>query len=356
MTLLKKFLVFLLEKRELFKHDKLHTDNIHSILIRPLGSAIGDAVVHTAHIKQLKLLYPNARIGVVVTPMNKIIFEHSHLVDVYVHRRLLDYIKNYKKWDLLIDFENNFNSASLFMDRILNPKYIAIFRKYHKKHYNLDNVKNYNFHYPQKDEERLSHYLLNSGLNLSNKLEIEYSCLHTKDEDDKNMSRLWCNTKFKLLICPYGSKRYIPVNELAELLNQSISNELSNKIEVLMSYTEETVKYSKALRELCPNLYIEVSPKTRLNEYLSLVKSADFVIAVDGGSLHIACAFQKPLLSFFARSMPNMGTWEPLLSEDTPHFKVLTKKDVGTNSNLTKDFDLLPAIAWFRNYLEHKLV
>lgn len=354
--ILKKLMLFCLEKRAILDNSALYSKNINTILIRPLGNAIGDAVVHTAHIKQLKNSYPNAKIGVIVTSENKIIFEHSKLVDVYVYRNVFDYIKNYKKWDLLIDFENNFNSASLIMDRVLNPKYIAIFRKYNKKYYNLDTVKNYNFYYPQMDSERLSHYLLNSGFNYQQQLHLEYSCLHTLPHFDEKFSVMWESSKFRLLICPYGSKRYIPVNEMAHLLNQVISTELAKKLQIIISYTESALKYSDELATLCPNLQIQVSPKTSLSEYLSVIKSADFVIAVDGGSLHIACAFQKPLLSFFAKSMPNMGTWEPLLSATTPHLKVLTRKDVGTNSNLTKDFDLSFAIKWLNQYLEENIV
>lgn len=354
MKIFKKIMLSLLEKRSILDDTILHSAEINSILIRPLGWAIGDAVVHTAHIKQIKSLYPNAIIGVVAASGNKIIYEHSQLVDYYVYRNLANYIRNYKKWDLVIDFENNFNTSSLVMDRIINPKYIAIFRKNHKKHYNLETVKNYDFFYPQAASDKLSDYLLNSGFNLNSDLSIEYSVLNTKPDFDLLTSQRWKQGKFRILLAPYGSKRYIPVNELAELLNHAVM-EKRERVDILLSYTDLSEEYYQQLKTLCPHLNIQLSPSMSLSEYLSLVRSADFVIAVDGGSLHIACAFQKPLLSFFARSMPNMGAWEPLLLPTTPHFKVLTKNDVGTNSNLTKDFELEKAIIWVKHYLTEKV-
>ncbi|QLB41058.1 glycosyltransferase family 9 protein [Mannheimia pernigra] len=350
MKIFKKLMLFLLEKRNILNDEILHTTEINSILIRPLGWAIGDAVVHTAHIKQLKKRYPNAKIGVVVASANKVIYENSQLVDSYVYRNFLDYIRNYKKWDLVIDFENNFNSSSLLMDRIINPKYIVIFRKYHKKYYNLETIQNYNFHYPQEASDKLSHYLLNSGFNANNRLSIEYSVLNTEPEYDLKASQIWREKTFRILLSPYGSKRYIPVRELAELLNQSVTDNIEY-IDIILSNTELAQEYYQNLQQYCPHLNIRLSPKQSLSEYISLVASADFVIAVDGGALHIACAFQKPLLSFFAKSMPNMGAWEPLLLPTTPHFRVLTKNDVGTNSNLTEDFEIDQAIIWFKNYL-----
>lgn len=352
--LFKKLFLFFIEKRKILNIENLFSKKVDSILVRPLGNAIGDAVVHTAHLQQLRYLFPNAKLGVVVTPQNKEVFKHSGLVDTYVNRSIISYILNFKKWDLLIDFENNFNSSSLFMDRIINPKYIAIFRKYNKKHYNFDTVKNYDFHFPQKENERLSHYLIKSGLNRNNCLSETYSKLTTNPINDEKVSRYWKKDKLKILLCPQGSKLQIPENELAEFLNNSIPAPLLDKIDIIVGYTNTANEYTLRLRNLVPNIEINLSPKTTLSEYISLISSADFVIAVDGGSLHIACAFQKPLLSFFAKSQPNMGTWEPLLAPTIPHLCVITNDDVGSNSNLTENFDLVPAIAWFNHYLKNK--
>ncbi|MFK5211933.1 glycosyltransferase family 9 protein [Glaesserella parasuis] len=240
------------------------------------------------------------------------------------------------------------------MDRIINPKYIAIFRKYNKKHYNFDTVKNYDFHFPQKENERLSHYLIKSGLNRNNYLSETHSKLTTDPINDEKVSRYWKKDKLKILLCPQGSKRQIPENELAEFLNNSIPAPLLDKIDIIVGYTNTANEYTLRLRNLVPKIEINLSPKTTLSEYISLISSADFVIAVDGGSLHIACAFQKPLLSFFAKSQPNMGTWKPLLAPTIPHLRVITNDDVGSNSNLTENFDLVPAIAWFNHYLKNK--
>lgn len=348
---LKKLMVAISEKRNKLTEKDIDLKGIKSILLRPLGNAIGDATVHTAHLLQLKSLFPNAIIGVVVTQQNKVIFEHSKLVDKYVHRSFFDYLCNYKKWDLLLDFENNFNSASLFMDRILMPKYIAIFRKYDKKHYNFNTLFNYNFHFPQKDNERLSHYLSNSFFNKNNQLLEPYSQLVTDSQADFKINSIWKENKFRLLLCPQGSKRQIPPLELGELLVDSIQPEKIGHIDIILSYTETAQNYLEQLLAYYPDLPIRLSPKTSLTEYLSLIASSSFVIAVDGGSLHLSCAFKKPLLSFFADSQPNLGTWEPLIPPHIPHLKVLTKNNVGSNSNLTEDFNLDHAKTWLKEQL-----
>ncbi|MFD1805419.1 glycosyltransferase family 9 protein [Pasteurella oralis] len=341
----KQLFILLLENRQ--KHPSpIQFDQIQSILLRPLGFAIGDAAVHTAHLKQLKTLFPKAKLGVVVRGANKAIYQASGLVDEFVERNLPSYIKHCKKWDLLLDFENNFNSASLFMDRILMPKWIVIFRKYNKKYYNFETIKSYDIHCPQKDNERLSHYLMQSVFAEHFSLPEPESVLHTTQQNQQKIAAYWQANKFRLLLCPQGSKRQIPAAELAELLNRSLTSNLATQVECIIGYTPTAPNYYQQLHALCPTLDIKLSPQTRLDEYLALVESADFVIAVDGGSLHLACAFQKPLLSFFANSQPNLGTWEPLIPAHVPHLKIISAHQENTYSGNTQNFPLENAIPW----------
>lgn len=344
---IKKFLLCLQQNRQKSPLVELPFKNIQSILLRPLGNAIGDAAVHTAHLNQLRSLFPSAKLGVIVTPQNRTVFEHSGLVDEFIDRSFFSFLQQYKKWDLLLDFENNFNSFSLFTDRILMPKYIAIFYKYNKKHYNFDNVKNYDFHYPQPKNGPLSHYLNHSDFAKLG-LQEPYSVIHTKLENDQIAEELWSKSKKKILLCPQGSKREIPPEELVDLLHKSTQSLMIEKFEFMISYTNSSSDYLERMKEAGCTLNIKLSPQTTLSEYFSLIKSANLVIAVDGGSLHLACALKKPLLSFFANSQPNLGTWKPLVYPEVPHFRALTKEDMGTNSNGTKNFDIQLAIDWLK--------
>lgn len=52
--------MFFIEKRKILNIENLFSKKVNSILVRPLGNAIGDAVVHTAHLQQLRYLFPNA--------------------------------------------------------------------------------------------------------------------------------------------------------------------------------------------------------------------------------------------------------------------------------------------------------
>ncbi|MBF0784502.1 lipopolysaccharide heptosyltransferase family protein [Muribacter muris] len=351
MSLLKKFFILLLEKKIKKNEKEFPFNDINSILIRPIGEAIGDAVIHTAHISQLKQIFPNAKIGVITKKSNEIIFKNSKLVDIIINRKLINYFLQFKKWDLLLDFENNFNSSSLLMDRIIMPKYNVIFMKRYKKHYNTDSIDSYNFHFKQKETEKLGNYLKNSVFNQKYNLQEPHSILHTNKILDFYYDKYyWTDNKVRVLLCPQGSKRQIPEIELANLLNSSTIHSISNKIEYVLSYTITSKSYYHNLIKLCPNLNIKYSKETTLVEFFSLTKSSNLVIAVDGGALHIACAFNKPLLSFFADARPNLDIWEPLLPKDIPHHRILTPKT--HNPNLTEHFIISDGIKWLLYYLQ----
>lgn len=344
---MKKLLVRLLPNRQKNPINHLPIKEIRSILLRPLGYAIGDATVHTAHLAQLRTIFPNAKIGVIVKKSNETIFKSSGLVDVFVEHKYINYVVQHKKWDLLLDFENNFNSASLLADWLLMPKWIMIFRKYNKRHYHLDNIKNYDFHCNQSLNAPLSHFLNNSIFTNYVSVPEPYSVLHTSDQTQKKMTALWQLNKIRVLLCPQGSQRELPPNELAELLNQSISTQMAKHIQCILGYTPTAENYQQALAQQC-TIHTEISPQTSLAEYLALINSADIVIAVDGGSLHLACAFKKPLLSFFANSEPNLGQWQPLIYPNISHLRLVTKENKGTNSNSTEGFDLTEGIKWLQ--------
>lgn len=342
--MLKKVLTLLSENRQK-KPKEIDFKNIRSILIRPLGKAIGDAVVHTAHLNQLKAIFPKVKIGVIVNGHNKTIFEHSNLVDTFVERNIFDYIKNHKKWDLLLDFENNFNSASLFMDRVMMPHYIMAFYKYHKKHYNLDTIKNYDYYCNLQPTDKLSHYLTKSIFSEKFTLPEPLSILNV----NKSLQIQNGSNKITILLCPQGSKREIPYNELAELLNLSITEQFINHCHFIVGYTETSEEYTQNLKKLCPKLNITPSIKTTLTEYIELLNTANLVIAVDGGSLHLACALRKPLLSFFANDQNNLNRWYPLTYPNVPHCMILTKET--RMSNDTKNFDISNGIIWLKQQL-----
>lgn len=336
MLILKKFILFLAGKRK--RLDNLDLNNISSILIKPIGDAIGDAIAHTAHLNQLRKFNSKLKIAVIVTERNKIIFQNSGLVDELIEHNIMNYYKQRGKWDLYLDFQPTFTTKTILLEKILSPKYIAIFNKHNKKHYNISTVKNFNLYFPMDETTHISDYLSKSVLGSYLYPDSAVYYLQQMKVDSKFTESLWKNKCVKVLISPQGSNREIPVDEIAVLLN-NLDNKIKNKVHFLLSVTQNREEYSSDLiKKISKEILISILPKTTLNEYLDVVRSSDFVISVDSGTVHISCALNKPLFAFYADNQKNLKKWYPKPSEQSI-FDVI-KSTVESDSNHTCDFNM----------------
>ena len=111
----------------LFGHKKHHPDfdfqQVESVLIRPFGDAIGDAVIHAAYIRQLRVIYPQAKIGIFVNSRNRLIFEMVSELNEMIEDTAKSYLQQRRRWQLFLDFSFNFNSSTLILDKILTVVY-----------------------------------------------------------------------------------------------------------------------------------------------------------------------------------------------------------------------------------------
>ncbi|WP_315567700.1 formamidopyrimidine-DNA glycosylase [Haemophilus parahaemolyticus] len=108
---------------------QLDIKDYNSLLLKPIGDAIGDSIVHIAHIKQIKAAFPNMKIGVLATDRCKAIYECSGIIDEILNNKYVTYLNQRNKWDLYLDFSPSFTSKFIICDAILSPKWIINFGK-----------------------------------------------------------------------------------------------------------------------------------------------------------------------------------------------------------------------------------
>ncbi|VDG99366.1 MULTISPECIES: glycosyltransferase family 9 protein [unclassified Eikenella] len=304
-------------------------NNIKSILIRPLGDAVGDAIINLAYAKQLKNIYSNIQLGVLVTNRNKNIFSNSPLIDKTIDRTPINYLRQRKKWDLLLDFGECLDSRSITASSILSPRAIMIFKKRARKYYSMQNVHNYDFYCPYNPKDHVVRHLHTSSF--SQYFSIPEAIPELKIHLTEQISgKFWqCDTekKIRIFLAPQGSVPFkcLPEKELSELLNLFNKNYFS-QAKFIVCNTKNSEEYFKKLKLLCASdIDLSLAPKTSLEEYIALTASSDIVIGVDSGTVHLACALKKPLLSFYVDH--NINTWGPLHHKDVPHFMAVSHSE-----------------------------
>ncbi|EFX91434.1 hypothetical protein HMPREF0027_1501 [Actinobacillus ureae ATCC 25976] len=328
--------------------NEFNFNDINSILLKPIGDAVGDAIVHTLHLRQIKEANPHIKIGVLVTERNKLIYKNAGFIDVILEDNFQTYIQERKKWDLYLDFMPSFTTKSIILDWSLSPKFIVNFGKEPKKHYHLNSVRNYDFSVKVPQYTHIKNYLNYSILKNNLKSDISYTVPFNMEHSEK-VEKFWNKNKsIRVLLNPQGSKSEIPPQELKILLEQVPSSYLE-KIDFLVTNTNGAKDYIERL-----NFDVVLSPKTNILEYFAFVNSADIVISVDGGGIHVACACAKPLLAFYANSPKLTNMWAPVVKNGVDSL-ILTGKNISNSASDTYDFDMGSASIWLNEQLKKRV-
>lgn len=323
------------------RRSQFNPKTFKSVLIRPIGNAVGDAVTLTAILRQIKTAFPKTKTGVFVTERNIQVLENCPFADVLIPLTPLSYLKNRKKWDVFLDCTPTFTTKNILLDYILAPRYNICFSKQDKKIYNKNSVKNYDFYADVPNTAHITE-LLNftpfapfvKSINSKYFVEEDLPTL-------SKMQKLWPANRIKILLAPRGSNKMINKKDL-----EGIVLALKKKYQDKLAFLMLNAKDSYFLEG------VEISPKLNLKEYFMLIKSADIVIAVDSANVHLANAFNIPVTAVYANS-PAATLWAPL--PGTESFVIMP--EVRQNSNTVIDgFDIKSVISATERFINKRLL
>ena len=344
MYLSKKILI------RLFANKTPRTDfdfsHLQSVLIRPVGDAVGDAVANCAYAAQIKHAYPHCKLGIFVTPRNRDVLALCPHFDELIDDTPASYFHQRKKWQVLLDFYESFYSINIALDSLLAPEISIIFHKRDKKYYTIENVKNYDFHCPPPPHCHMADRLVHSVLARGRELPQAKFELTLPENEIATAQQAWQPNTVRVLLAPQGSyyKRRIPTAELAELLNRIPAADAA-RTEFLLCRARFSETYLRYLRARCrADIRLTLAPPTNVREYIGLVAAADIAVCVDSGSVHLACAFSRPLLAFYAHLPDNIALWQPRPNAGVPYQIIFA--DTGEISKSTRHFPLDAASQW----------
>ena len=352
-----KIIIWLFGTKKRYKN--INLKNVKTILINP-EDFIGDTLISFCYARQLKEMYPEAKLGLAVTDRNlefaNFCNKNEKVIDSIVKRK--DMFKNRKKWDVLLDFSSKENTNKMIWKKILSPKITIVFGEDNEGHYyNRKNVKNYDFICTPSIETHITDYLINSEFSKYFKIEKQKPYIELLEKDVAKMEKFWKSDsekinektqKIKILLVPQGRDRKMKPEEVAELLN-NIEDEKIKNIKIIMGRTVGSEEYYKRLvGNINKNLDISLSEKLSINDFILFVATADLVIGVDGGAIHIASSLNKPLLSFYANDKYNLCRWSPKTTADS--LQVIS--NIKGSHNQTYNFSLSEPIKWLNNKIK----
>lgn len=287
-------------------------EKIRKILcIKPRG--IGDIVLSTIILENLKAHYKNASIDYLTEDFAKSSVENNPLVNNVLTMGKTEFALKValrvrkEKYDIILDLWSNPRTAQITF--LSGVKYRVGFayrgRKYaynilatsgrgenHSAEHNLEILKPINVPVISK---RVSYFI---------------------SEQDDNFGKEFIRTNFNkgenvIGIIPAGgwaSKR-CDASKWVEICN-TIKKKYKAKFLILWGPGDE--KDANYIKENLKNNAV-IAPKTNLNSMNGLIKNCDLIIANDSGPMHISAALGKPTLGIFGPTNPkNHGPYSPI--------------------------------------------
>ncbi|HPX75075.1 MAG TPA: glycosyltransferase family 9 protein [Bacteroidales bacterium] len=288
----------------------MEENEIKFLIIR--FSSIGDIVLTTPVIRNLKNQVEDAVIHYLTKPQYSSILENNPYIDkVHVLKSYKETIRELKDegFDYIIDLHNNLRTWR-FKNRLkildfsfpkLNwEKYqmvrfkknklpdIHIVDRYLKTVYLFDvdnDNKGLDYFIPESDKINISHFL-----KTDNKEYIAYA------------------------IGGQHFTKKLPVNKISELCSKI------NKPIILLGGKEDFENGEKIAQE--NSHCINLCGKLNLNQSASIVEQAYFVISHDTGLMHIAAAFKKNIASIWGNTIPEFGMYPYQAGKNCKIFEV----------------------------------
>ena len=286
---------------------------------------IGDVLLTSPVLKNIRLTYPNARLDILVNPGTAEVLTHNQDIDkvIFVDRgsfiRQLAFIRELRrmKYDLVIDLTDSDRSAILtyLSGALMRVGYNSEHRWRGRCYTQIVQANRDKMHTVDYQLEALR--LLDIPIK-SSELILPLS---QKDEDVAEKILTECNLddgKDIILIHP-GARWWFkswPPEYFARLAG-AIQQDLN--CHVIFAGSKADQRVASKIQNMMPTKAVSLVGKTTILQLAALLKRCRLFIGNDNGVMHVAAAVETPVISFFGLSSPLL--WGPRGSGHTIFYK-----------------------------------
>ncbi|MCL2798779.1 MAG: hypothetical protein FWD54_00635 [Endomicrobia bacterium] len=296
----KAILNFLYKSKE-----KTANKEVNKILYFLPASKVGDTIIETFFVKELKKLFPSAEITVLILDPYKVLLSANPNIDKIITMPVNKYKKllflifrafwiRRKKYDLLIDIPHSgYGFLRYLFLYVCGAKQVM-----------TSNISGYDFiTYPLSWSEDVKQHISQEVfvkalrmLGAKGSLTVNYDLYIPKESEN-------CATNFLnynninandfMLFNPEGSlpPRTLKPQKVKEILEKL--NKKSEKKIVLLSHKQKYTNLPENVVLFSSNSIMDIA---------AIISKAGFVLSVDTGIVHIADAFNKPLTILFSEA------------------------------------------------------
>ncbi len=304
---------YLFSIKSVFKQKK-QLKEVNSIIIIDL-KYIGDLIVDAPMIKALKKKFPNSKISILVPKIMKDVLKGNpniYKIIVYDEKSINNLLR--EKFDLgILLYPGNKEFSSLL-------KKIAYYRigirragAFEPKGYFLDKKTKPCLTWKHKIEDNLD---VIKTINITT--EDKHLEIYTNKSIDSFLRENKISNKDFLVVIHAAPqhKSHEWFQDRFALLADKIIEEYKAKI--VFTGAKKDYSYNKEIIKMMKNKAINYSGYS-IEEFFAIIKRANLVISVDTAAMHVAAAFNKPVIALFGAGNPKV--WRPYCN----NYKVIYK-------------------------------
>ena len=283
---------------------------------------IGDMVVTTPIFRELKKAYPSISISVLASKENKDVIKNNPYIDkIYTNYKnsifndLPTLLKLRKKsFDVCIELEHSVIPHAIFRLKIINPKKIITIHKDGRYGVKGSDLKLYDY-FTNKDTK--SHFgkiwletLIFFGIKPSSN-KYDFFLSNIEKEKAKNFA-ISLGNKIKIGINIEGSfpEKSIQKKELEKICIGLYNNFTNIKI-VILTQPEKLLEKKKLILDLGLDYVVTSYSTESIIDAAALIEQLDLIITPDTSIVHIASAFNKPIVSIHENNKDSFRLWSP---------------------------------------------
>lgn len=269
---------------------------------------IGESVLTLPTLKIFKEHYPKVHLNILVTERNKDVYEGQKFIDNIICLKLnpisliIFIIKNYKKYDIVIDMEEYLNISSI-ISFFIGRNRVGYDHNIRSGCYTNTVKYNDNQHASQTFLDLLQH--VNIKVKSNTLINLNYT-----SKDKKNIDSILTKFNTNRIICivpgaaESAHSRMWPKEKFSILINQILKNKKNISV-ILTGNNKEKDLNNEIIKNVDKNdNVINLAGKITINELFCLVKKCILVISNDTGPMHIAAAQGTKTVGLFGPNLP----------------------------------------------------
>ena len=287
-----------------------------------MNQKIGDMIVCSPILREIKLAYPYSDIHVMSSEVNTelaLVNPYVNKVHVYKNQwqKLLPILFSLRKlnFDVAIELEYKVVSRIIILLKIVNPNCILSVSKSEGR-YGMDPQAVMPYDYYTNSE--LKHQR-DTCLDILRLMQIQFSnksydVFYSKQKKVKALSFMSSFDKSKITIV-LNTKGSGYENEIQSSDVLRIIEGLSSipDVVIILLHKPGDKEWAEGLIKKTPSKYTFLSPTSEsILDVAAIIDLVDLVISPDTSIVHMACAFKKPLVAIYTNNLENFERWSPI--------------------------------------------